>query len=613
MAFRLSTLPASVQQAFSKGAKAWRAAELEAIGSGIGDPQKLADILFFMQHPERMNVGVGKTIDTKEPDFYKLRAEWDLYLMIVTRMLKPSAQATVFLPANPSSNYEEFVAAPTTGLITLLVNGRSSNGSGHVDKKTNAFDGFRDEVGTFEAMQKAVESLGDRDDLFIGSWQFIPTALPLTTPPSGSKAKTWADLLAVKATQGVRVRVIIAQQPLGSPLMTPFPPLDALITGLPPDKRDNFKYIVSAHPDAFGTHHRKFMVARTRKSTVAFCGGLDISSNRTSPGWGIGFVWHDVGAKLEGLIAHDLEREFVEHWNRARGSFTVKLAGWKAFEVLVQGTATSTDKLPDFNKHPLQMLRTVSVGPDPQNIRRDDIWRAYFRLIGRARRFIYLENQYFNEPKLADAIVRQAEAQPELIVIVMVGTGTDDIQKVDPRATGIERAKQVALVDITQDAFALRLQFFKRLLVAPLTPDRVRVYTLNYKDGILHTKLILVDDEALSVGSANANPRGFFFDTELNVVLDHAQTAKEFRQRLWGHNLGVAQDTVAKWQVSEFFDRWTAVADSNLRLQATPARMVGESVIPFKPLDPSDPRFRAGKWGPIHTPLRDIPPKEAFF
>src|SRR5262249_55487795 len=151
---------------------------------------------------------------------------------------------------------------------------------------------------------------------------------------------------------------------------------------------------------------------------------------------------------------------------------------------------------------------------------------------------------------------------------------------------------------ITQNAFALRLRFFKELLVPPLSPDRVRVYTLNYPSGILHSKFILVDDEALSVGSANANPRGFFFDTELNVVLDDADTAKEFRQRLWSHNLGVPQTTVAKWKVSDFFGRWTAVANANLRVQATPQKMIGEGVIPFKPLGP-DPRFRAGKWGPI--------------
>jgi phosphatidylserine/phosphatidylglycerophosphate/cardiolipin synthase-like enzyme len=140
---------------------------------------------------------------------------------------------------------------------------------------------------------------------------------------------------------------------------------------------------------------------------------------------------------------------------------------------------------------------------------------------------------------------------------------------------------------------ALRLEFFKRLSVPSLSPNRLRVYTLNYSGGILHSKLILVDDEALSVGSANANPRGFFFDTEVNVMLDHAPTVKDFRQRLWAHDLGVDPRKVG-WSVSQFFNQWDTVAKSNQTAQATPEKMVGEGVIPFNPLS-----AKPGKRGPI--------------
>jgi phosphatidylserine/phosphatidylglycerophosphate/cardiolipin synthase-like enzyme len=618
--FRVANLPAPVQRAFKKGGAAWREAVLAAVGARIADPRKLADVMFFMQHPERMTAaGVGKLIEEKEAEFHKLRAEWILYFTIVTKILKPSTKPTVFLPASRSANYEDFVAAPTTGRITLMVHGRNSDGSGRTDPGTGEFEGFRDELGTFDRMEETVKSLGAGDSLLISNWQFVPTELALTAAPSGSKIKTWGDLLAAKANDGVRIRVIIAQHPFGSPFMSDLASLDAVIAPLL-TKRDNFKYIVIAHPHPLGVHHQKYMVVRKQKSTVAFCGGLDISFNRApqgnpAPRWGLRFVWHDIGAQLEGLIAHDLEREFVEQWNRERNNSMAKaLAGWKPFEELTQVAASGADKSADLNKHPVQMLRTVSAGPDSSNIRRDDIWRGYFRLIARATHFIYLENQYFHEPRLADAIVKQAESQSELIVIVMVGTGTDDRQTVDPKATGLELAKQRAMVDATQNAFAMRLEFFKRLSVAPLTPNRLRVYTLNYSGGILHSKLILVDDEALSMGSANANPRGFFFDTELNVMLDHAETVRTFRHRLWAHELGIALGKVAAWRVSQFFDNWDAVANSNLRLQATPKKMVGESVIPFKPLDKSDPRFRPGKWGPIHLPFgQTINPKESLF
>jgi phosphatidylserine/phosphatidylglycerophosphate/cardiolipin synthase-like enzyme/subtilisin family serine protease len=594
--FRLATWPATVRQAFSRGRDRWREAVREAIRAGTADPQSLADLIFFMQHPERMTGGTGKPLEESEAEFAKLRAEWTLYLTIVTRILKPATRPTVFLPARASRNYEEFVAAPTTGKVTLMVHGRNSDGSGHADPRTGDWDGFRDDLETFARMQETVESLGAGDSLLIASWQFAPTELPLAVSPAGSKTRTWADLFADKACEDVRIRVIIAVHPLSAELG----PLNTVITKLPLAKQDNFKYIVSAHPHGAGVHHQKLVVARKGMSTIAFCGGLDISFDRAPQGkprphWGPQFVWHDVNAKVEGLVAHDLEREFVERWNREKGkSLAGPLPGWTGLEELARSGVGEADQAADLNKHHVQMLRTVSAGPSTPDNQRDDIWQGYFRLIGRATRFIYLEDQYFHEPRLADAIVRQAEAQPGLIVIVMVGTGTDDRQTVDPGATGVDRIKQLLQVRWTQGAFAQRLEFFSRLSVAPLTPDRLRIYTLNYPDGILHSKLILVDDEALSVGSANANPRGFFFDTELNLMLDHAETVTDFRQRLWAHNLGVARGTVAAWAPSQFLAGWDAVAQSNQRLQATPTRMVGEGVIPFRPLDPKDPRFRRG-------------------
>ena len=408
--FRLATLPATVQRAFGKGRASWREAVAAAIGAGVSDPRILADLLFFRQHPERMTAGIGKLIEEKEPGFYKLRAEWTLCFTIVSRIIDSTARPAVFLPARPSPNYEDFVAAPTTGRITLMVHGRNWDGSGHVDPGTGQPDGFRDELKTFDRMQQSVESLRAGDSLFIANWQFRPADLRLTAGVPGPGMRTWADLLASKAREGVKIRVIIAQQPLFSPFMTDLAPLDAVIGTLPADKRDNFTYIVSPHPDALGSHHQKFIVARKGDSTVAFCGGLDISVVRAPPGWGTNFAWLDVGAKVEGLIAHDLEREFAARWNREKDKSTARpLAGWKAFENLVPRGASAADKAADLNPHRVQMLRTVAVGRDTAGIRRDDIWRGYFRLIGRATRFIYLENQYFYTPELADAIVRQAE------------------------------------------------------------------------------------------------------------------------------------------------------------------------------------------------------------
>jgi phosphatidylserine/phosphatidylglycerophosphate/cardiolipin synthase-like enzyme len=573
--FRLDRLPAKAQQFFSKGGASWRDAVAEAIRAGISNPNDLADLIFFMQYPTRMTAGVGKPLHKREPDFVKLRAEWNLYRTIATGLLKPAAAKSacaVFLPTNRTGNYEDYVAAPTTGRITLMINGMISG-----VPQTEAFD----------SMQEMVESLGLNDSIFLANWQFFPASVPLTKKGSTG---TWGDLFKRKAEQGVKIRFIISD--LGivgvkAGFQTNLTPLDEIIGKLLPSTRDNLKYIFSAHPAKLivvstGAHHQKFMVVRKGRTITAYCGGLDISISRTpvtiNPNrkWGSDFVWHDIHAKLEGLIARDLEREFVLRWNREKDKSTaIPLPGWKGFETLAQAPVSSVDREVSKNIHTLQMLRTVSVGMNPQDIRRDDIWQGYFRLIGCATRFIFMENQYFHEPKMADAIVKQAEAQPNLIVIIVVSSGTDDPDS-----------------EYTQHCLAVRNEFFTRLF-AGLPSNRLRVYTMFYPKGLVHSKLILVDDQALSLGSANANPRGFFWDTELNVMLDDAGAVKNFRHRLWSHDLGVIPDRVKAWAVSDFIAQWDAVAKANEGLKTNPDRMTGERIIRF------DPRTVKGKRGTI--------------
>ena len=596
--FALADLPQPVQQSFAKGASFWQQAVNTAIGAGVTDAKRLADIVFFMQHPERMKAGVGRLIDPKDDDFVKTRAEWFLYFTIVSKILDPKYVPGVFLAERKASTYEDFVAAPTTGRLTLMVNGRTSDGTGKI-VSGRWVGGFKDAVDTFDRMQETVESLGKGDRLYIANWQFFPQSLPLTIKRTG--LASWGDLLVDRAKAGVKIRVLISKHPPFSEFETKLDQLDSVIKRLVPAQRDNLKYIFSAHPSGLGVHHRKFVVARKGKTTVAFCGGLDISFNRTPgsdthPTWSTNFVWHDVAARLEGAITLDLEREFVAHWNHERTkSQAAPLAGWKGYEKLSLDDARGGASV---NRQKVQMVRTVSVGPAPAEIRRDDVWRAYFRLIGRATRLLYLENQYFHEPKLADAIVKQVESQPDLIVMVVAGTGTDDRQSVDPKADFITRKKQQGAVDIFQNMMALRLEFFKRLL-AGIPEKRVRVYTLNYPGGITHTKLLMADDEALTVGSANANPRGFYLDTEVNVVLDDPEVVKDFRHQLWAHNLGLRPDTVSKWTAADFIKNWDAVAAVNGTLQKTPEKLLGEGIIRFHPTDPRDPRYRKGGRIPI--------------
>lgn len=428
--FRRDRLPPKVRQQFDKGASAWREAVQEAIQAGVRDPSKLADLIFFMHHADRMKSGVGSALDRTKEEFVKLRTLWNLHRTIAVDLLKPStAPPTVFIPAIASSNYEDYVAKPTTGLVTLLLNGRTTGGA-----RPRV-----DETGAFDSMQKAVESLGAGDYLYLTTWQLKPSLVPLTAPgPPG--IKNWGDLFVEKAKQGVTIRIIMSDfPPQGLGFKSDVDSMKALVLRLPVSARDNLKYIVSMHPAKMldpripgltpvGTHHHKFMVLRKGKTHLAFCGGLDISPPRTPDGWRtFGFIWHDVHARLEGLIVLDLAREFVLRWNREKGHTTAgTVTDWKPFEALSTDRADATDLEARRNTHKVQMHRTVSTGGSVADIKRDDIWQGYISLVAGARRFLFMENQYIREAVLADAIVIQAQAHPQLIVIIVVSKETDD-------------------------------------------------------------------------------------------------------------------------------------------------------------------------------------------
>lgn len=492
----------------------------------------------------------------------------------------PSPFCNPFLPPNPSGNWTNYIAAPTTGRMTPLINGRDTGGRARPKI---------DRVEAFEQMEQIVASLSPNDSVYLAAWQFDPRVPIINQKKLG--IADWGLLFKQKACQGVKIRIIMTDfDPLsggfkdyggglhGQVYKEFLPVLNQRINELPMAQRDNLKYLVSRHPATalrrtVATHHQKFMVIRRGMETIAFCGGLDISLLRTSAYWrgnnksSTLEAWHDIHTKLEGLIARDLELEFILRWNREnKSSVVAPRPGWKAFETLTQPPVSPIDQSGDRNLHRIQMLRTVSVQgslipPRVQQTTRDDYWQIYKRLISCAKQFILLENQYFREIRLADELIKQAKQVPELQIIIVVPIQTDDGQ--DP---------------ISSHGQALQYEFFTKL-AANVKPNQLRVYTMVGR--FIHSKFILVDDRAMSISSANTNPRSFQMDTEVGVLTDDANVTRSFRHRLWSHNLGVPVSMVQSWAVNQFFSKWDAIAATNLPQVGRPDQLIGEGVIPF--------------------------------
>jgi phosphatidylserine/phosphatidylglycerophosphate/cardiolipin synthase-like enzyme/N-acetylmuramoyl-L-alanine amidase len=483
-----------------------------------------------------------------------------------------------WLAGDASTDYFRYVRPPTLGLATPLINGRSSGGSGPDDDLTEPLD----------AMQNAVAAAGAGDFIYFSAWWFMPST-PLTAGTYGA-ATTWGALFAAKASEGVKIRILIndfddipGKTTMGANIQaTSIAPLDLIIAGLPADRRDNLKYVVSLHPAHVGglksllaglgwrdtyvaSHHQKFMVVKRGDSLTAFCGGLDIERRKTPAAWSYtGLVgWHDVHVQLEGPITRDLEQEFVMRWNREKGSSRrAALAGWAGYEALRQTPLSATDDRPEKKAHQMQMLRTISQDAtfSPYSTERDDVKQVYRRAIACATSFIYLENQYFRSTELADWIVAAGTANPALVVIIVVLEDASADDGSNP---------------VTAHGDWLQYTTLKRIMDG--LGARARLYTMKGRS--VHAKFMLIDDAWMTIGSANANVRSFELDSELNLQLSGGALVGDFRTRLWSHNLGVDPALVGGWAVGNFLAQWDAVATANDPLALT--EMTGEGIVPY--------------------------------
>jgi phosphatidylserine/phosphatidylglycerophosphate/cardiolipin synthase-like enzyme len=197
----------------------------------------------------------------------------------------------------------------------------------------------------------------------------------------------------------------------------------------------------------------------------------------------------------------------------------------------------------------VQIARTFAAGtganfqpwsPDGERT----IWADLRHAIDRAKRYIYIEEQYLVAPMLRDAL-QAALAKPgsELSVVIVISDRCEDFPVVADQP-GYDRARYIFIKDLRLD-------------------PRVQVFSI--KDYYVHTKVTIVDDVFATIGSANMNRRGLTHDAELNAfVLDGRvedgvrKFARDLRTRLWAEHLGMPL-TAASFAALNDLDRALAI------------------------------------------------------
>jgi phosphatidylserine/phosphatidylglycerophosphate/cardiolipin synthase-like enzyme/uncharacterized membrane protein YdjX (TVP38/TMEM64 family) len=285
------------------------------------------------------------------------------------------------------------------------------------------------------------------------------------------------------------------------------------------------------------SQHQKLIVI---DDAVAFTGGLDITVRRwdTSdhrvdnplrfdPSRRPYEPFHDVQMALDGPAARALAHLARARWECA--------AHEKIPPVDPAGGPWPDGLPPDFTDLEIGIARTQPRFQQQAEVR--EIERLFLDSIAGAERSIYIENQFLSSIAVAKALAERLRAAPRLEVL-MVAPAT--------HASWLEarsmRNGRIRFMQVLREAGAVDRV---RLMSPVVSANGKTVHTM------VHSKLMIVDDRLLHIGSANLNNRSMGTDTECNIAIEAQSIAEReriaaVRARLLGDHCGVPAGDVMK-------------------------------------------------------------------
>jgi phosphatidylserine/phosphatidylglycerophosphate/cardiolipin synthase-like enzyme len=99
------------------------------------------------------------------------------------------------------------------------------------------------------------------------------------------------------------------------------------------------------------------------------------------------------------------------------------------------------------------------------------------------------------------------------------------------------------------------------------------------RDIYIHSKLLMVDDCFMTLGSANLNLRSMSADSEINLATDSIEHVRPFRQRVWGMQTGGDLEGIggkgSNKEIVKAFKYWKTLAFDNKEAIARGDAFVG--------------------------------------
>jgi phosphatidylserine/phosphatidylglycerophosphate/cardiolipin synthase-like enzyme len=407
----------------------------------------------------------------------------------------------------------------------------------------------------FGRLLEEIRGLGAGDELFFTDWRGDPDQRLAAGPDTEVGA-----VLAAAAGRGVMVKGLVWRSHLDK---LGFSARENRHLGEQVNAAGG-EVLLDQRVRLGGSHHQKLVVIRHGSGPyrdIAFVGGIDLCHSRRdeadhdgdrqhqtmAPVYGPRPPWHDAQLAIQGPAVGDLDFCFRERWDD-RSPLSRDPAG--IAHDLLRHTHRKASVLPAMHADPpprgsqaVQVLRTYARRHGgypfaPQGER--SVARGFRKAIARARRLIYIEDQFLWSTDVANVIAGALVAAPSLHLIVVLPRYFDQASTLTlrPNQVGREQAVSVLL-----DAAG----------------DRVAIYDIENEEGVpvyVHAKISVIDDVWASVGSDNFNRRSWSHDSEIScAVIDEERDsrtpvdpaglgdgarrfARDLRLKLWREHLG---------------------------------------------------------------------------
>ncbi|MFT3925332.1 MAG: VTT domain-containing protein [Myxococcales bacterium] len=416
--------------------------------------------------------------------------------------------------------------------MSVLVPGRTCSACLHADRVALLVDA----AAYFSALRAAI--LQAEHTVYIVGWD-VDTRTVLDPNPADGLPGTLLEFLNQVLDERPKLRIFV--------LAWDFSVIYALERELLP----SYKFGSMAHPrlsyaldgrhQLGAAHHQKMVVI---DDGLAFCGGIDLTirrwdttlhapadPNRKDPSGAPYAPMHDVQLAVSGAAAEGLGELVRRRWQRATGQPLPKPRA--------RGMRWLPQVQPDLLDVEVAIVRTE---PSDAEHHRDvrEVEQLTLESLKSAEHLVYIENQYLTAAAVAELLCQRLSEPgcPELIVV---------LPKVE--CGWLEQSSMGVL----------RERVLRKLSEADVHGRLHTVYPeqqgLGEQSVNVHSKLLIVDDRLLKVGSSNLSNRSLGLDTECDLAIEAPagaagarvrQGIAHMRRRLLAEHLGMTADEVAR-------------------------------------------------------------------